>query len=77
LPWSPYQILGLAFLLFIFSGFCMAIAPQFPGFHPFFTFGVVAVDIGILFVLLLQPSFELKGSLSFLINGLFLLGIIS
>ncbi len=77
LKWSNTRILSLAFLAFIFSGFCMGIAQRFSSFHPFYTFGVLAVDAGILLVLMLQPTLEIKTSSNLFINGLLFLGAIS
>ena len=77
LHWSNISMFSLALMAFLFSGFCMGFAKHFSGFHPFFTFGILAVDAGILLVLMLQPTFELKTNSSLLIKGLILLGTIS
>lgn len=75
---SHFQILALSFLLFLFSAFCMGVGVRyFHNVHWFFTFGAIAVDVGIFLLLMLQPQFELKNSSSIIIRGLLKLGVIS
>lgn len=71
------QVLILAFLAFLFSGFCMGVGPRFYGIHLFYSFGAAAVDLGIFLVLLLQPKLELKSTSQVFLKSLLTLGVIS
>lgn len=74
---SNVQILTLAFLTFLLSASFMGLGSRFYGVRLFYTFGAVAVDLGIFLVLMLQPKLELKSTSQFFLKSLLTLGVIS
>lgn len=72
----PRTIVGIAFLAFVFSGTCMAFAPRY-GAWIFYVVGALAVDAGILLLLLLQPELEQRRSQARWLGALLTLGVIS